>query len=60
MRMLEPKVSIMLECGHSHIRTKSNITQFFLPPKSKAIAAANLLKVIYWVMKEKRNHYYHG
>jgi len=60
---------IMLECARAHIRTnkKSNITQFYtrlakIKGNSKAAvaAASKLLKVVYWVMKEKRKYHYHG
>jgi transposase len=51
-----------------HLRTnkKSNITQFYtrlakIKGNSKAAvaAASKLLKVVYWVMKEKRKYHYH-
>ena len=60
---------IMLECAYAHIRTNknSNITQFYtrlakIEGNSKAAvaAASKLLKVVYWVMKEKRNYHYHS
>ena len=60
---------IMLECAYAHIRTdkKSNITQFYtrlakIKGNSKAAvaAASKLLKVVYWVMKEKRKYHYHS
>jgi hypothetical protein len=57
----------MLECVHVHIRTdknrsrsRSNITQFYtrlakIKGNSKAgVAASKLLKIGYWVVKEKR------
>lgn len=55
---------IMLECVHVHIRTNknSNISQFYTrlaksKGKSKAaVAAAKLLRIVYCVMKEKRNY----
>jgi transposase len=60
---------IMLECARAHIRTnkKSNITQFYarlakIKGNSKAAvaAASKLLKVVYWVMKEKRKYHHHS
>jgi transposase len=60
---------IMLECARAHIRTnkKSNITQFYtrlarIKGNSKAAvaAASKLLKIVYWVMKEKRKYYSHS
>ena len=60
---------IMLECTRAHIRTnkKSNITQFYtrlakIKGNSKAAvaAASKLLKVVYWVMKEKRKYHHHS
>jgi transposase len=64
---------IMLECARAHIRTnrKSNITQFYtrlakIKGSSKAAvlepptAASKLLKVVYWVMKEKRKYHHHS
>jgi len=57
---------IMIECTRSHVRynKKSNVTTFYnklLKNKgssSKAIIAASskLLKIIYWIMKEKREY----
>jgi hypothetical protein len=53
----------MLECVHAHIRSekKSNITQFYYRiarkkgnSKAAVAAAAKLLKVVYWIMKERR------
>jgi transposase len=60
---------IMLECARAHIRTnkKSNITQFYtrlakIKGNSKAAvaAASKLLKVVYWVMREKRKYHHHS
>src|SRR5215813_676151 len=60
---------IMLECAHAHIRTNknSNITQFYtrlakIKGNSKAAvaAASKLLKIVYWVMKEKRKYHHHS
>ena len=60
---------IMLECVHAHIRTNktSNITQFYTRlakikgnPKAAVAAASKLLKVVYWVMKEKRKYHHHS
>jgi transposase len=57
---------ILTECTHSHIRTEpdSSITRFhkrLLRKKGKAkatvAASAKLLKVVYWVMKEKRPYH---
>jgi transposase len=59
---------ILLECVHVHIRTNkhSNITRFYerlVKRKGSSIAAvaaaAKLLKVAYWVMKEKREYQNH-
>jgi transposase len=56
---------IMLECVHAHIRNdkNSNITQFYQSlakkkgnSKAAVAAAAKLLKVVYWVMKERREY----
>jgi transposase len=57
---------ILLECVHVHIRTNkhSNITRFYerlvKRKKSSSIAAvaaaAKLLKVAFWIMKEKREY----
>ena len=60
---------IMLECAHVHIRTNknSNITQFYMRlakikgnSKAAVAAASKLLKVVYWVMKEKRKYHHHS
>jgi transposase len=60
---------IMLECFHAHIRTdkNSNITQFYErlakkkgSPKAPVAAASKLLKVVYWVMKEKIEYQPHS
>ena len=54
---------IMLECLHAHIRNEkdSNITQFYHRiskkkgnSKAAVAAASKLLKVVYWIMKERR------
>jgi transposase len=54
---------IMLECVHAHIRAEknSNISQFYHRiskkkgnSKAAVAAAAKLLKVVYWIMKERR------
>jgi transposase len=59
---------ILLECVHVHIRTNkhSNITRFYerlVKRKGSSIAAvaaaAKLLKVAYWIMKEKREYQNH-
>ena len=56
---------IMLECVHAHIRNdkNSNITQFYQRlakkkgnSKAAVAAASKLLKVVYWVMKERREY----
>ena len=56
---------IMLECVHAHIRNEknSNVTQFYdrLSKKkgnSKAAvaSASKLVKIVYWIMKEKRTY----
>src|SRR5215469_9402170 len=55
----------MLECVHAHIRTdkSSNITQFYQRlakkkgnSKAAVAAASKLLRVVYWVMKERREY----
>lgn len=57
---------IMIECIHAHMRINknSNITQFYTrlakrKGNSKAVvaAASKLLKIVYWVMKEKRRYH---
>jgi transposase len=57
---------ILTECTQSHIRTEpdSNVTRFYnrlVKKKGKAkatvAASAKLLKIIYWVMKEKRPYH---
>jgi len=59
---------ILLECVHVHIRTNkhSNITRFYerlVNRKGSSIAAvaaaAKLLKVAFWIMKEKREYQNH-
>ena len=59
----------MLECARANIRTnkKSNITQFYMRLakingncKAAVAAASKLLKVVYWVMKEKRKYHHHS
>ena len=61
--------NVILECVHAHIRTNknSNIIQFYtrlarIKGNSKAAvaAASKLLKIVYWVMKEKRKYYSHS
>jgi len=56
---------IMLECVHAHIRSEknSNIAQFYFRiarkkgnSKAAVAAAAKLLKVVYWIMKERRTY----
>ena len=56
---------IMLECVHAHISNdkNSNITQFYQRlakkkgnSKAAVAAASKLLKVVYWVMKERREY----
>ncbi|MEM2759490.1 MAG: transposase [Nitrososphaerales archaeon] len=57
---------IMIECMYVHVRTApdSNVSKFYAKIARKkrkqkaAVAASNLLKVVYWVMKECRK--YHG
>jgi len=60
---------IMLECLHAHIRNEknSNVTQFYHRlskkkgnSKAAVAAASKLVKIVYWIMKEKRmydNHH---
>jgi hypothetical protein len=59
----------MLECAHAHIRTNKNskITQFYTRlaktkgnSKAAVAAASKLLKVVYWVLKEKRKYHHHS
>ena len=56
---------IMLECLHAHIRNdkNSNVTQFYHRlskkkgnSKAAVAAASKLVKVVYWIMKEKRTY----
>ena len=57
---------IMLECVHAHVRTdknNSNITRFYErlskrkgAPKAAVAAASKLLRVVYWIMKERREY----
>jgi len=56
---------IMLECLHAHIRNdkNSNVTQFYQRiskkkgnSKAAVAAASKLLKIVYWVMKQKRKY----
>ena len=56
---------IMVECVRSHIRTQpnSNITKFYNKlvkkkgsAKATVAASSKLLKIVYWVMKEKREY----
>jgi len=55
----------MLECLHAHIRNKksSNVTQFYKRiskkkgnSKAAVAAASKLVKIVYWIMKEKRKY----
>jgi transposase len=56
---------IMLECLHAHIRNdkNSNVTQFYQRiskkkgnSKAAVAAASKLVKIVYWIMKEKRTY----
>ena len=56
---------IMLECVHAHIRNEknSNVTQFYHRiskkkgnSKAAVAAASKLVKIVYWIMKEKRTY----
>ena len=56
----------LIECVQTHIRTQpeSTITQFYNrlakkkdASKAKVAAASKLLKVVYWVLKERRPHH---
>jgi transposase len=56
---------IMLECLHAHIRNdkNSNVTQFYHRlarskgnSKAAVAAASKLIKIVYWIMKEKRTY----
>jgi transposase len=57
---------VLVECTHVHVRrVRDNVTEFYeklavKKGKSKATtaAAAKLLKIAYWVLKERRP--YHG
>jgi hypothetical protein len=55
----------MVECVHSHIRTQpdSNITKFYYrltkkkgSAKATVAASSKLLKIVYWIMKDKREY----
>jgi transposase len=57
----------MLECVHAHIgqssEKNSNIAQFYYRiarkkgnSKAAVAASAKLLKVVYWIMKERRTY----
>lgn len=55
----------MVECIRSHIRTQpeSNITKFYYRlakkkgnAKATVAASSKLLKIVYWIMKEKREY----
>lgn len=55
----------MLECVHAHIRNEknSNVTQFYHRiskkkgnSKAAVAAASKLVKIVYWIMKEKRTY----
>lgn len=59
---------IMLECLHAHIRNEktSNVAQFYHRiskkkgnSKAAVAAASKLLKIVYWIMKEKRMYNNH-
>ena len=56
---------IMLECLHAHIRNEknSNVTQFYHRlskkkgnPKAVEARRLKLVKIVYWIMKEKRTY----
>jgi transposase len=56
---------IMLECAHAHIHNEknSNIAQFYHQiskkkgnSKAAVAAATKLMKVVYWIMKERREY----
>ncbi len=58
---------IMVECVGSHIRTQpdSNITKFYYrlakkkgSAKATVAASSKMLKIVYWIMKEKREYTY--
>ncbi len=57
---------ILVECARSHVRTEkeSNLTKFYLhlakkrgSSKASVATASKLLRIIYWVLKEKRPYY---
>ena len=57
---------ILVECVHTHVRTEkeSNLTKFYThlakkrgSSKAAAASASKLLRIIYWVLKEKRPYY---
>jgi transposase len=58
---------ILTECIHVHFRTEkeSSLTRFYAKlskkkgaSKATIAAASKLLRIIYWVLKEKRPYYY--
>ncbi len=58
---------ILTECVKAHIRTRkdSQLTRFYTTvakrrggPKATVAAASKLLRIVYWILKEKRP--YHG
>jgi transposase len=57
---------ILVECARSHVRTEkgSNLTKFYLhlakkrgSSKASVASASKLLRMIYWILKEKRPYY---
>jgi len=61
----------MLECAHAHISiselTRMRRASHFARlakikgnPKAAVAAASKLLKIVYWVMKEKGKYHYHS
>ena len=57
---------ILVECARSHIRTEkeSSLTKFYLhlakkrgSSKASVATASKLLRMIYWILKEKRPYY---
>ena len=55
-----------MECVHTHVRTEkeSNLTKFYTnlakkrgSSKAAVASASKLLRIIYWILKEKRPYY---
>jgi transposase len=57
---------ILVECIHAHVRLEkeSSLTKFYKnlarrrgSSKASVAAASKLLRIIYWILKEKRAYY---